>query len=80
MARTQIVDSATAQFFINLVDNAFLDHRDTSAQGYGYAVFGRVIEGMDVVDTIRAQDTGSAGMHQDVPVEPIVIESASRVE
>ncbi len=77
MARTQTVDSATSQFFINLVDNPYLDHQDASAQGYGYAVFGRVTEGMETVDAIAAVATGNNGMHQNVPVEPIVIEKAT---
>jgi cyclophilin family peptidyl-prolyl cis-trans isomerase len=75
MARTGVVDSATAQFFINVKDNGFLDHKDTSTQGFGYAVFAKVIEGMDVVDAIKSVPTGSKGGHQDVPVEPVVIES-----
>jgi len=80
MARTQVVDSATAQFFINLTDNAFLDQRDESVAGYGYAVFGEVVEGMDVVDQIAAVPTGSSGQFQDVPNEPVIIQSASVVE
>ena len=76
MARTQIKDSATAQFFINLVDNDFLDH---SERDFGYAVFGKVVEGMDVVDKIAAVPTGSSGMHQDVPLKPVLIESAREV-
>jgi len=80
MARTQVVDSATGQFFINLTDNAFLNHRDKSSAGYGYAVFGAVTEGMDVVDAIAKVKTGSSGFHQDVPVEPVVIESVRLVE
>jgi cyclophilin family peptidyl-prolyl cis-trans isomerase len=79
MARTQVVDSATAQFFINLVDNDFLNHRDPSPQGYGYAVFGRVTNGMETVDAIAGVATGSQGMHQDVPTEAVVIESATVV-
>jgi cyclophilin family peptidyl-prolyl cis-trans isomerase len=75
MARTQIVDSATAQFFINLSDNTFLDH---GTRDFGYAVFGKVTAGMDVIDTIAAAATGNQGMHQNVPVEPIFIESAER--
>jgi cyclophilin family peptidyl-prolyl cis-trans isomerase len=78
MARTNDVDSATSQFFINLVDNDFLDHRGPS--NYGYAVFGRIDSGMDVVDAIAAVKTGSKGMHQDVPVETVTIESVRRVE
>lgn len=77
MARTQTVDSATSQFFINLIDNPYLDHQDASPQGYGYAVFGRVTEGMETVDAIAAVATGNNGMHQNVPVEPIVIEKAT---
>ena len=77
MARTQVVDSATAQFFINLKDNDFLDH---GARDFGYAVFGRVVDGMDVVDDIADVETGFRGMHRDVPVEPVKIESAERVE
>ncbi len=73
MARTQVVDSATSQFFINLVDNDFLDHQGKTTSGYGYAVFGKVTDGMDIVDTIAGAKTGSQGFHQDVPVEPIII-------
>lgn len=80
MARTGVVDSATAQFFINVKDNGFLDHKDTSTQGFGYAVFAKVIEGMDVVDAIKSVPTGSKGGHQDVPVEPVVIESVRLAE
>jgi len=80
MARTQVVDSASAQFFINTVNNDFLNHRAKSPQGYGYAVFGKVIEGMDVVDKIRAVPTASSGMHQDVPKQPVVILKATVVE
>ena len=75
MARTDVVDSATAQFFINVKDNDFLDHKNTSPDGYGYAVFGQVIEGMDIVHTIEKVKTGNRGMHQDVPVEAVVITS-----
>ena len=75
MARTQQVDSATSQFFINLADNAFLDH---SERDFGYAVFARVSEGMDVVDQIAGVATGSHGMHQDVPREPVVVKRAYR--
>jgi cyclophilin family peptidyl-prolyl cis-trans isomerase len=77
MARTNIVDSATAQFFINLKDNAFLNHSG-AGQAFGYAVFGRVIKGMDVVDKIAGVPTGSKGGHQDVPKTNVVIESAKR--
>ena len=77
MARTQVVDSATAQFFINLKDNDFLDHRDDSPRGYGYAVFGKVVKGMDVVEKIGHVKTGSRGFHRDVPLKPVVIEKAA---
>ncbi len=70
MARTGDVDSATSQFFINLQDNAFLDHSD---RDYGYAVFARVTDGMDVVDKIAALPTGNSGGHQDVPSDPVTI-------
>ena len=79
MARTGVVNSATSQFFINVVDNAFLDHRDTSAAGFGYAVFGQVVAGQDVVDQIAATQTGAAGRFPtDVPVEPIIVQGVSR--
>jgi peptidyl-prolyl cis-trans isomerase B (cyclophilin B) len=74
MARTSVVDSATCQFFINVVDNAFLDHRDTSAGGFGYAVFGRVTDGMETVDKIQQVETANRAGHQDVPAEPVIIE------
>ena len=77
MARTQVVDSATSQFFINLNDNAFLDH---GSRDFGYAVFAKVTEGMDVVDKIAGVPTGDAGMHQNVPREPVVVQSATRLE
>ena len=78
MARTSVVDSATAQFFINTVDNArSLDHRGTSPRDYGYAVFGRVTAGMDVVDAISGVSTGRQGPHQNVPVEPVVINAVT---
>ena len=80
MARTPVVDSATAQFFINLVDNPFLNHRGTDPQSYGYAVFGRVTEGLDVLDGIGAVRTQRQGPHQDVPVEPVVITSVTLQE
>ncbi len=80
MARTNVVDSATAQFFINHVDNAALDHRDNTARGFGYAVFGKVTDGMDVVEKIAAVATGRSGGHSDVPIKPIVIESVRLAE
>lgn len=79
MARTGVVDSATAQFFINVVDNAFLNHRSTNPRDYGYAVFGRVTSGMDVVDRIRAVPTTTVGGLRDFPREPVVITRASVV-
>lgn len=79
MARTQQPHSATAQFFINVSDNDFLDHRAPDTQGWGYCVFGEVSEGMDVVDRIRSVKTGSKGFHQDVPVEDVIIERAEIV-
>jgi peptidyl-prolyl cis-trans isomerase B (cyclophilin B) len=79
MARTSVVDSATAQFFINVVNNDFLNHRSKTPQGYGYAVFGKVVEGMDVVDKIRAVPTGKSGMFQDVPLQPVTITKATAV-
>jgi cyclophilin family peptidyl-prolyl cis-trans isomerase len=80
MARTSDPNSATAQFFINTKDNAFLDHRDDSPQGYGYAVFGKVVDGMDVVKKIEAVQTTTRMPHQNVPVTPVVIESVRVVE
>jgi peptidyl-prolyl cis-trans isomerase B (cyclophilin B) len=79
MARTPDPHSASAQFFINIADNGFLNHSAPTAQGWGYCVFGKVIEGMDVVDKIKKVKTGSRGMHQDVPVEDVVIEKAEIV-
>jgi len=78
MARTNVVDSATAQFFVNLVDNDFLNHTDETQRGFGYAVFGEVIEGMDVVDTIAKVETATTKGFQNVPTEPVVITSAKR--
>jgi cyclophilin family peptidyl-prolyl cis-trans isomerase len=75
MARTNVVDSATSQFFINVADNDFLDHRSNNADGFGYAVFGKVTGGLDAVQKIEKTKTGSKGLHQDVPVEPVVIKS-----
>ena len=77
MARTSDPHSATAQFFINVNDNDFLNHTAPTPQGWGYAVFGKVSNGMDVVDKIRKVKTGNAGYHQDVPTEDVVIEKAS---
>ena len=74
MARTNDPHSATAQFFINVTDNGFLDHSAPTAQGWGYAVFGKVTSGMDVVEKIKAVATGSKGFHQDVPKEAVTIE------
>ena len=79
MARTQAPHSATAQFFINVADNAFLNHTSPDLQGWGYCVFGKVSEGMDVVDAIRKVKTGSSGFHQDVPKEDVIIERAEVV-
>ena len=77
MARTSDPHSASEQFFINVVDNDFLNHSSPTPQGWGYAVFGMVTEGMDVVDAIRKVPTGSAGFHQDVPKEDVVVLEAS---
>lgn len=79
MARTNDPHSATSQFFINVVDNDFLDFKAPMGQGWGYCVFGEVVEGMDVVDKIRAVRTGNKGFHQDVPVEDVIIEKAEIV-
>jgi cyclophilin family peptidyl-prolyl cis-trans isomerase len=76
MARTGVRDSATAQFFINVKNNEFLNYRDETPQGWGYAVFGKVTEGQDVVDKIKKVATGNAGGQQNVPLEPVVIEKA----
>ena len=80
MARTSVPHSATAQFFINTKDNGFLDHTAESAQGWGYAVFGRVVGGTEVVDAIERVRTGRKGMHDDVPVEDVVIKSVALVD
>lgn len=77
MARTSDPHSASAQFFINVQDNSFLNHRDKSMQGWGYCVFGKVVEGMDTVNKIKAVKTGSKGGHQDVPVEPVMIKKVT---
>jgi len=79
MARTSDPHSATAQFFINTVDNGFLDFKAENAQGWGYAVFGRVVEGSDVVDRIEGVATGRKGFHDDVPLEDVRIERATEV-
>ena len=76
MARTQAPHSATAQFFINVADNEFLNHTAPSLQGWGYAVFGKVVGGTEIVDRIKAVKTGRRGFHDDVPVEDVVIEKA----
>ncbi len=80
MARTSLIHSATSQFFINVVDNDFLDQKNKTPMGFGYAVFGKVIEGMDVVDRIRAVKTTSFGPHQDVPSTQVLINSVTRCE
>lgn len=79
MARTADPHSATAQFFINYADNAFLDYKNSTPQGWGYAVFGQVVEGMEVVDEMAKIPTGSSGMHQNVPKTDIVIEKAALI-
>lgn len=80
MARTNDPHSATAQFFINVADNDFLNHTNPTPNGWGYAVFGKVVAGTDIVDTIKGVKTGSKGFHQDVPVDDVIIESATLVE
>lgn len=80
MARTNDPHSATGQFFINTVDNDFLNHKNKTPQGWGYAAFGKVIKGMDSVDAISAVKTTTRGSYQDVPAEPVVIKSARRLE
>ena len=79
MARTSDPHSATAQFFINVTDNAFLDHTAPTRQGWGYCVFGKVTEGLEVVDAIKVVKTGMKGMHGDVPLEAVLIERAEIV-
>lgn len=79
MARTQDVDSATSQFFINSVDNLFLDHKDNSPRGFGYCVFGKVVEGMNVVDSISGVTTHTSGHFSDVPEEDVIIISAKKM-
>jgi peptidyl-prolyl cis-trans isomerase B (cyclophilin B) len=80
MARTMDPHSASAQFFINVGDNAFLNHSGKNSQGWGYAVFGKVVEGMDVVNEIKNVSTTTKSGHQDVPKEPVVIDSASMID
>lgn len=80
MARTSVVDSATAQFFINVKNNGFLDHKDETPRGFGYCVFGKVVEGMDVVDKIQHVETSSQGQYENVPVKPVVIKSIKKAE
>lgn len=79
MARTQDVDSATSQFFINSVDNLFLDHKDDSPRGFGYCVFGKVVEGMNVVDSISGVTTHTSGHFSDVPEEDVIIITAKKI-
>lgn len=80
MARTQVPDSASSQFFINSKDNGFLNHTAPTAQGWGYCVFGKVVDGLEVVDAISAVATGTSGYHSDVPVEDVIIETVEIVE
>ena len=80
MARTSDVDSATAQFFINVADNDFLNHSSPTPQGFGYCVFGKVVEGMDVVDKIKKVRTGDRGGHQNVPLENVLLEKSEVIE
>ncbi|MFH0954204.1 MAG: peptidylprolyl isomerase [Verrucomicrobiota bacterium] len=78
MARTSDINSATSQFFINVADNAFLNHSAPNPQAYGYCVFGKVVEGMDVVDQIKSVPTGRRGPHENVPTEPVEILEITR--
>ena len=80
MARTAVVDSATSQFFINVVDNLFLNHKNKQPDSFGYCVFGQVLEGMETVDAIRGVKTGTFKGHGDVPVEPVFIKTARLIE
>ncbi|WP_075187510.1 peptidylprolyl isomerase [Teredinibacter haidensis] len=80
MARTSDPHSASSQFFINIKDNDFLNHKSKDMQGWGYCVFGKIVAGMEAVDKIKAVATGSAHGHQDVPVEPVILESAKVIE
>ena len=77
MARTMVPDSASSQFFINVADNHFLNHTGKTPQGWGYAVFGKVVDGMEVVNRIKAVATGNEGHHQDVPIETVIIEGTT---
>jgi peptidyl-prolyl cis-trans isomerase B (cyclophilin B) len=79
MARTSIPDSASSQFFINVANNDFLNHTAPTSSGWGYCVFGKVVEGMDVVDKIKGVKTTSKAGHRDVPVDPVIIEKASLI-
>ncbi len=79
MARTSVVDSASAQFFINLIDNDFLNHKSTAPNEFGYCVFGKVVSGTETVDAMATEPTSTQGMHQNVPSTPILINAASRV-
>jgi len=79
MARTSDVNSATAQFFINVADNGFLNHTEPTAEGFGYCVFGKVVEGTDVVDKIKEVRTGNKGGHQDVPLDDVIIKKAEEI-
>ncbi|CAM8632671.1 PpiB Peptidyl-prolyl cis-trans isomerase (rotamase) - cyclophilin family [Burkholderiales bacterium] len=80
MARTSEPHSASAQFFINVADNEFLNFKAPTGNGWGYAVFGEVVDGKDVVDQIKAVKTSNSGFHQDVPVEPVLIEKATVID
>ena len=80
MAMTSVVDSASSQFFINTADNAFLNHSGETPDAFGYAVFGKVVEGLDVLDKIEKVPTGRSGQHDDVPVTPVIIKSICRAE
>jgi cyclophilin family peptidyl-prolyl cis-trans isomerase len=80
MARLPEPNSATAQFFVNLVNNDFLDHKDDTSRGFGYCVFGKVVQGLSVVDTIAAVKTGNVGPYQNVPLQPVVITKATLLE
>lgn len=79
MARTSDVHSASAQFFINIADNSFLNHTKPTTEGFGYCVFGKVVEGTDVVDKIKEVGTGNKGGHQDVPLDDVIIQKAEEI-